>query len=187
MRKLVRSAEVLCLPSLSESFGIVMIEALASGTPVVGFGPTFTEIRERLGVEIGEPVWEGTAEEVRAGLESRARRGTGTASSCASAPSPATRSRRSPPSTLASCGGSPDEAQGPRRAARGRRALALVALAAAARRTKPDPSAPAPAITYTKTGGFAGVDEVVRISPRNRVTVTYARRARRHVAQCRRP
>ena len=47
-----------------------MIEALASGTPVVGFGPTFTEIRDRLGIEIGEPVWEGTPEEVRAGLES---------------------------------------------------------------------------------------------------------------------
>lgn len=69
MRDLVRSARVLCLPSLSESFGIVMIEALAAGTPVVGFGPTFTEIRERIGTEIGEPVFEGTPEEIGACLE----------------------------------------------------------------------------------------------------------------------
>jgi glycosyltransferase involved in cell wall biosynthesis len=69
MRDLVRSSRVLCLPSFSESFGIVMIEALAAGTPVVGFGPTFTEIRERTGIDIGEPVFEGTPEEVGAGLE----------------------------------------------------------------------------------------------------------------------
>jgi glycosyltransferase involved in cell wall biosynthesis len=69
MRELVRSASVLALPSRSESFGIVMIEALAAGTPVVGFGPTFEEIRERVGIEIGAPTWEGTADEVGAGIE----------------------------------------------------------------------------------------------------------------------
>lgn len=69
MRELVRNARILCLPSLSESFGIVMIEALAAGTPVVGFGPTFTEIRDRTGEDIGEPVFEGTPAEVGAGLE----------------------------------------------------------------------------------------------------------------------
>ena len=69
MRELVAGAQVLCLPSRSESFGIVMIEALAAGTPVVGFGPTFTEIRDRLGLDIGEPTFEGTPDEVREGLE----------------------------------------------------------------------------------------------------------------------
>ena len=68
MRELVAGARVLCLPSHSESFGIVMIEALAAGTPVVGFGPTHTEIAKRMGTAIGQPTWEGTPEEVAAGL-----------------------------------------------------------------------------------------------------------------------
>jgi hypothetical protein len=45
-----------------------MIEALAAGTPVVGFGPTHTEIAERMGIDIGVPTREGTPEEVGAGL-----------------------------------------------------------------------------------------------------------------------
>jgi glycosyltransferase involved in cell wall biosynthesis len=69
MRELVRDAAVLCLPSRSESFGIVMIEALAAGTPVVGFGPTFEEIRDRLGTEIGVPTWRADPEEIRDGIE----------------------------------------------------------------------------------------------------------------------
>jgi glycosyltransferase involved in cell wall biosynthesis len=68
MRELVAGSELLCLPSRSESFGIVMIEALAAGTPVVGFGPTFDEIRTRIGIDIGEPVREGTPDEVREGI-----------------------------------------------------------------------------------------------------------------------
>ncbi len=38
-------------------------------------------------------------------------------------------------------------------------------------KAEPDPSAPAPPITYEKSGGFAGVDQIVRISPMNRLTV----------------
>ena len=47
------AAELLVVPSLSESFGNVYVEAAACGTPVVGFGPTVREIGERLGRPIG--------------------------------------------------------------------------------------------------------------------------------------
>lgn len=51
-RELVQ-AGILCVPSTSESFGIVYLEALACGTPVVGFGPTLIEIESELGLPIG--------------------------------------------------------------------------------------------------------------------------------------
>jgi glycosyltransferase involved in cell wall biosynthesis len=54
MRELLLGSAVLCLPSTSESFGLVMIEALACGTPVVGFEPTLAEIEERVGIRCGE-------------------------------------------------------------------------------------------------------------------------------------
>jgi glycosyltransferase involved in cell wall biosynthesis len=63
------SAELVCLPSLSESFGLVMIEALAAGAPVVGFGPTLREIRDRTGVDVGEPLDDPTPENVAAAVE----------------------------------------------------------------------------------------------------------------------
>lgn len=63
------SAELVCLPSFSESFGLVMIEALAAGSPVVGFGPTLIEIRDRLGIDIGEPLDDPTPENVAAAIE----------------------------------------------------------------------------------------------------------------------
>jgi glycosyltransferase involved in cell wall biosynthesis len=56
LRQAMREAEVLCLPSGSESFGIVFAEALACGTPVVGFGPTVREISATLGCEVGAPL-----------------------------------------------------------------------------------------------------------------------------------
>jgi len=66
----MRSAELVCLPSRSESFGLVMIEALAAGAPVAGFGPTLIEIRERLGIDVGEPIGDPTPENVAAAIES---------------------------------------------------------------------------------------------------------------------
>jgi glycosyltransferase involved in cell wall biosynthesis len=49
----MRRAEAFCLPSLSESFGIVYIEALACGTPVIGFAPTLSEIARRCEIDVG--------------------------------------------------------------------------------------------------------------------------------------
>jgi glycosyltransferase involved in cell wall biosynthesis len=46
-----------------------MIEALAAGSPVAGFGPTLREIRDRLGVDVGEPIDEPTPENVAAAIE----------------------------------------------------------------------------------------------------------------------
>jgi len=67
--EVMRSAELVCLPSLSESFGLVMIEALAAGAPVAGFGPTLIEIRDRLGIDVGEPLDDPTPGNVGAAIE----------------------------------------------------------------------------------------------------------------------
>ena len=48
-------AGVFVLPSRSESFGLVFVEALSAGTPVVGFAPAVEEIRAAVGEEAGEP------------------------------------------------------------------------------------------------------------------------------------
>lgn len=53
--ELARSS-LLCVPSTSESFGVVYLEALACGIPVVGFAPTLTEIQNELDTYIGEGV-----------------------------------------------------------------------------------------------------------------------------------
>ena len=71
----MRSAELLCLPSRSEAFALVIIEALAAGTPVAGYGPTLVEIRDRLGIDIGEPIFDPTPGNVAAAIEAaRSRR-----------------------------------------------------------------------------------------------------------------
>jgi glycosyltransferase involved in cell wall biosynthesis len=64
----MRGAELVCLPSFSESFGLVMIEALAAGAPVAGFGPTLREIRDLLGIDVGEPIDDPTPENVAAAI-----------------------------------------------------------------------------------------------------------------------
>lgn len=69
VRDALLHARLLCLPSRSESFGLVFIEALACGTPVVGFGPTIREIRDEVGIEIGEPLETGAPEEVAGAIE----------------------------------------------------------------------------------------------------------------------
>lgn len=65
----VARAEALCVPSESESFGNVYVEAIACGTPVVGFGPTLAEILDRLGVDAGEGVHPPADDAVTAALD----------------------------------------------------------------------------------------------------------------------
>ncbi len=69
VRELLLRSQVMCLPSRSETFGLAYIEALACGTPVVGFGPTIREIRDEMGVDIGEPLDSGGPEEIATALE----------------------------------------------------------------------------------------------------------------------
>ncbi len=53
--RMFEQADVLALPSRSEAYGLVLVEAVAAGIPVVGFAPTVEEFRCLLGTDIGEP------------------------------------------------------------------------------------------------------------------------------------
>ena len=48
------AADVFAMPSRSEGFGIVYLNALLSGTPVVGFTGTLAQIQSQLGLEVAE-------------------------------------------------------------------------------------------------------------------------------------
>lgn len=69
VREMLLRSGVMCLPSRSEGLPLVFVEALACGTPIVGFGPVVREIRDELGIEIGEPLDIGSPEEIAAALE----------------------------------------------------------------------------------------------------------------------
>lgn len=51
---LYNKSKVLVVPSKSESFGLVYLESLAVGTPIIGFHETVMEFKNELGLDIGE-------------------------------------------------------------------------------------------------------------------------------------
>lgn len=53
VRDSMLGAELLCVPSSSESFGNVYIEAAACGTPSVGYPPAIRELSDAAGTDIG--------------------------------------------------------------------------------------------------------------------------------------
>lgn len=68
LRRLLARSELLLMPSESESFGLLFIEALSCGTPVAGFAPTLLEIEERIGIPIGVPIEQPSPEAVTAAI-----------------------------------------------------------------------------------------------------------------------
>lgn len=69
VRELLLRSRLMCLPSRSEGLPLAFVEALACGTPIVGFGPAVREIRDELGIDVGEPLDTGAPEEIAAALE----------------------------------------------------------------------------------------------------------------------
>jgi len=53
--KMVGEAQILVVPSSGESFGMVYTEALAVGTPIIGFEPTVRELQQMYTRDIGLP------------------------------------------------------------------------------------------------------------------------------------
>ena len=55
IEKLYRESSLMVLPSRSESFGLVYIEALMCGVPVVGYAPVIEEFNLLFNMEVGVP------------------------------------------------------------------------------------------------------------------------------------
>ena len=51
--EILLSADIFCAPSVYEPFGLVYIEALAHGLPVIGYGPSINEIEDYMGIKCG--------------------------------------------------------------------------------------------------------------------------------------
>ncbi len=70
VRNILCSAAVLCVPSQSEGFANVYLEAAACGTPIVGYGPNVDELSSTIGMSIGVGISpEADSEEVGKALE----------------------------------------------------------------------------------------------------------------------
>jgi glycosyltransferase involved in cell wall biosynthesis len=55
IKEILSHARFLVLPSRSEGFSVAIMEALACGTPVIGWAPQLRELEERWGIRIGVP------------------------------------------------------------------------------------------------------------------------------------
>ena len=54
--KIMLKADVFCLPSHYEAFGLVYLEALEHGLPVIGYGPSITAIEKEMKIKCGIPL-----------------------------------------------------------------------------------------------------------------------------------
>jgi glycosyltransferase involved in cell wall biosynthesis len=67
-RELMLRSELVCLPSSSESFGLIFIEAMACGAPVIGFAGTLNEIFHSIRRPFGEAIQDMTPDILAAAI-----------------------------------------------------------------------------------------------------------------------